>query len=158
MQSSASRDNSSTGPVASVRIYTYAWYMDWRFTRRGGPERLDVETLLARARAQTSSSAVPMAGQSPIGGVGFRMMVDHVYFISGRGVFVTGQISIGQVRVSDPIAVMHKGRHRFTTVVDAIERRSEPLELASAGESVGLLLAAINRREIFAGDILTPPN
>ena len=129
--------------------------MDWRFTRRGGPERLDVETLLAKARA--ASSAVPVPGRS-IGGAGFRMMVDHVYFISGRGVFVTGQISIGQVRVSDPIAVMHKGRHRFTTVVDAIERRSEPLELASAGESVGLLLAEINRREIFAGDILTPPN
>lgn len=132
--------------------------MDWRFTRRGGPERLDVETLLAKARAQTTSGAAALAGQSPRSGAGFRMMVDHVYFIPGRGVFVTGQISIGEVRVSDPIAIMHKGRHRFTTIVDAIERHSEPLELASAGESVGLLLAEINRREICSGDVLTPPN
>ncbi|HKE67772.1 MAG TPA: hypothetical protein VKB55_00865 [Nocardioidaceae bacterium] len=129
--------------------------MDWRFTRRGGPERLDVETLLAKARA--ASSAVPVPGRS-IGGAGFRMMVDHVYFISGRGVFVTGLVSDGVVHVKDAIAILHKGRRRCTTVVEAIEKASESLELASVGESAGLLLADINRREICSGDILTASN
>ena len=134
---------------------SYPWNMDWRFTRRGGPERLDVETLLAKARA--SSSAVPVPVRT-IGGVGFRMMVDHVYFIAGRGVFVTGLVSDGVVHVKDAIAILHKGRRRCTTVVEAIEKGDEPLELAEVGQSAGLLLADIDRREISSGDILTLPN
>jgi translation elongation factor EF-Tu-like GTPase len=135
----------------------YAWPMGWTFTRRGGPEQLDAEALLAKARAQAASRAVPVTRRAPIGAVDFRMVVDDVFYIAGRGVVVTGQISAGEVRVNDPIAITRRGRRRTTTVVEAIEQFREQLERARSGDSVGLQLAEITRREITSGDILTSP-
>ena len=131
--------------------------MGWSFTRRGGPEQLDAEALIAKARAEAASTAVPIARRPPIGPADFRMAVEDVFYIAGRGVVVTGQISAGEVRIGDPIAITRRGRRRNTTVVEAIEQFRKQLELAKAGEGVGLQLAEISRREIASGDILTAP-
>jgi translation elongation factor EF-Tu-like GTPase len=49
------------------------------------------------------------------------------------------------------------GRRRAATVVEAIEQSREKLDQAETGDSVGLQLAEITRREITSGDILTSP-
>ena len=131
--------------------------MGWSFTRRGGPEQLDAEALLAKARAETASNAVPADRHSPIGAARFRMVVEDVFYIAGRGVFVTGRVSAGEIRVDDPIVIMHRGRRRAATVVEAIEQSREKLDRAETGDSVGLQLAEITRREVTSGDILTSP-
>lgn len=132
-------------------------YMGWTFTRRGGPEQLDAETLIAKARAETASRAVPVTRRAPIGAVDFRMVVEEVFYIAGRGVVVTGQISAGEVRVDDPVVITRRGRRRRTAVVQAIEQFRKQLDQAKAGDNVGLHLADITRREIASGDILTSP-
>jgi translation elongation factor EF-Tu-like GTPase len=131
--------------------------MGWTFSRRGGPEQLDAETLIAKARAETASRAVPVARRSPIGAVDFRMVVEDVFYIAGRGVVVTGRVAAGEVRVDDPILITRRGRRRHTTVVQAIEQFRKRLDQAKAGDSVGLQLAEISRREIVSGDVLTSP-
>jgi translation elongation factor EF-Tu-like GTPase len=134
----------------------YATYMGWTFTRRG-PEQLDAETLIAKARAEAASKASPVTSRAPIGARDFRMVVEDVFYIAGRGVVVTGRISAGEVRVDDPIAIMRRGRRRRTTVVEVIEQFRERLDLAETGDNVGLQLAEITRREIAPGDVLTTP-
>lgn len=129
--------------------------MGWTFTRRGGPEQLDAEALLAKAHAEAASNAVAANRQPPIGAASFRLVVEDVYYIAGRGVYVTGRISAGEIRVNDPIVIMHRGRRRAATVVEAIEQSREKLDQAKTGDSVGLQLAEITRREITSGDILT---
>jgi translation elongation factor EF-Tu-like GTPase len=131
--------------------------MAWTFVRRGGPEQLDAETLLAKARAQAESNAVPADRRPLISAASLRMVVEDVFYIAGRGVFVTGRISAGEIRVNDPVVVLHRGRRRATTVVEAIERSRERLDQAKTGDIVGLQLAEITRREITSGDILTSP-
>lgn len=131
--------------------------MAWTFVRRGGPEQLDAETLLAKARAQAESNAVPASRRAPMAPASFRMVVEDVFYIAGRGVFVTGRISAGEIRVNDPIVILHRGRRRATTVVEAIEQSREKLDRAGTGDTVGLQLAEITRREITSGDILTSP-
>jgi translation elongation factor EF-Tu-like GTPase len=131
--------------------------MGWTFIRRGGPEQLDAESLIAKARAQTSEPAVPVTRRAPIGAIDFRMVVEDVFYIAGRGVVVTGEISAGEVRVEDPIAIMRRGRRRTTTVVEGIEQFRKRLDQAKAGDTVGLQLAEISRREIASGDVLTSP-
>jgi translation elongation factor EF-Tu-like GTPase len=131
-------------------------HMGWTFSRRG-PEQLDAETLIAKARAEATSSAAPVTRRAPIGAVDFRMVVQNVYYIAGRGVVVTGDVSAGEVRVDDPVAILRRGRRRTTAVVQAIEQFRKRLERAKAGDSVGLQLAEISRREILSGDVLTSP-
>jgi translation elongation factor EF-Tu-like GTPase len=131
--------------------------MGWTFSRRGGPEQLDAETLIAKARAETATKAAPVARRAPIGALDFRMVVEDVFYIAGRGVVVTGRISAGEVQVDDPIAIMRRGRRRRTTVVQVIEQFRERLDRAKAGDNVALQLAEIARREIASGDILTTP-
>ncbi len=131
--------------------------MGWTFVRRGGPEQLDAETLLAKARAEVESKTVPANRQPPLDAAGFRMVVEDVFYIAGRGVFVTGRISAGELRVNDPIVIMRRGRRRAATVVEAIEQSHERLDQAKTGDTVGLQLAEITRREITSGDILTAP-
>jgi translation elongation factor EF-Tu-like GTPase len=132
-------------------------YMGWTFVRRGGPEQLDAEALIAKARAEAASKASPVSRRAPIGALDFRMVVEDVFYIAGRGVVVTGRISAGEVRVDDPIAIMRRGRRRRTTVVEVIEQYRERLDRAKVGDNVGLQLAEIARREIASGDILTTP-
>lgn len=134
----------------------YAMYMGWTFARRG-PEQLDAEALIAKARAEAASTSAPETHRAPIGPLDFRMVVEDVFYIAGRGVVVTGRISAGEVRVDDPVAIMHRGRRRRTTVVEGIEQFRERLEQAKVGDNVGLQLAEIARREIASGDILTTP-
>lgn len=131
--------------------------MGWTFTRRGGPEQLDAEALIAKARAAAASKPVAVTRRVPIGAVDFRMVVEDVFYIAGRGVVVTGQISTGEVRVDDPIAITRRGRRRHTTVVQAIEQFRERLDQAKSGDNVGLQLAEITRRDIASGDVLTSP-
>ena len=131
--------------------------MGWTFVRRGAPEQLDAETLLAKARAEAESKAVSANRRPPTSAASFRMAVEDVFYIAGRGVFVTGRISAGEVRVGDPIIVTHRGRRRATTVVEAIEQAREKLDQAKIGDTVGLQLAEITRREITSGDVLTSP-
>ena len=132
--------------------------MGWTFTRRGGPEQLDAEALIAKARAQAAASqAVPVVRRAPIGARDFRMVVENVFYIAGRGVVVTGEIAAGEVRVNDPIAITRKGRCRRTTVVQAIEQFRERLDQAKTGDNVALQLAEVGRRDVASGDVLTTP-
>ncbi len=102
----------------------------------------------------------------------FRMTVEDVFSILGRGTVVTGKIQRGMLSVGNQIHVTRQGYDRMT-VVGGIEMASkEPVqasvgdddddagggvsvEQAQAGDSVGVLLRNVGKTDVQAGDVLT---
>lgn len=81
----------------------------------------------------------------------FRMTVQDVFVIRGRGAVATGQVEYGELRVGDEVTI-NDGRR---VKVDAIEAFRKKLDTATPGETVGLLFKKLSKDDIAAGDVLT---
>jgi translation elongation factor EF-Tu-like GTPase len=80
----------------------------------------------------------------------FRLTVDDVFFIRGRGTVVTGEVELGSVRVGDQVWVGDRPEVR----VDGIEAFRKRLDEAQAGQVVGLLLTSLSRDDVNRGDVI----
>ena len=74
----------------------------------------------------------------------FRMTVDDVFFIRGRGTVVTGKVEVGPISVGEDVWLNGRGPLR----VDGIEAFRKTLDQADAGQNVGLLLRDLDRDEV----------
>lgn len=83
----------------------------------------------------------------------FRMIVDDVFTISGRGTVVTGRIEAGAVRVGDEILVSGKNGC-LPTKVDGLEQFQKIVETAQTGDFVGVLLRGVTHDQVEKGDVL----
>jgi len=84
----------------------------------------------------------------------FRMKIEDVFSIRGRGTVVVGRIESGILKAGDEVQL--EGVNTFRkVVVSGIEAFHKVLSQAAAGQNVGLLLADVNRDEVHRGDILT---
>jgi len=83
----------------------------------------------------------------------FRMTVNDVFFIRGRGTVVTGQIESGTLNVKDEIYLRRPNSSQKVTV-SGIEMFRKILDQAKAGDNVGILLRDITKQEVEKGDVL----
>ncbi|MCW2795569.1 MAG: tuf [Nocardioides sp.] len=118
--------------------------MKWPWKRDSTAER-DVDALLGEANL-----ASPPAG--PAGP--FRMTVEDVFVISGRGTVATGKIEVGSVTVGQQVRVVRAGAELGTTAVTGVEMFRKKLDTASAGDNVGLLVAGDVGESVKPGDVL----
>lgn len=81
----------------------------------------------------------------------FRMTVQDVFAIKGRGTVATGRVESGQLRVGDQVRINDGPPVR----VDAIEAFRKKLDTASTGENIGILLRGLSKSDLAAGDVLT---
>ncbi|CAN5500607.1 hypothetical protein BH10ACT7_BH10ACT7_21380 [soil metagenome] len=100
----------------------------------------------AEVAARAANSPVQAMRASATTGT-FRMPVEDVFSITGRGTVVTGTVAEGSVRVGDEVTV---GAHR--TRVTGVEKFREIVTDAGVGEHVGLLLEGLSRDMIVRGD------
>jgi len=84
----------------------------------------------------------------------FRMTVEDIFSIKGRGTVVTGRIESGIVAVGDDIRIQGQSTSR-TTVVSGIEVFRKVVTRAGAGDTVGVLLKDIGKEDVRRGDLLT---
>lgn len=117
------------------------------FFRRKQRNSLDPQYLLDRANA-----AAPPPGTS---GTGFRLTVEDVFSILGRGTVATGQVESGSVRNGDTLTQTRTDGTTRQVTVDGIEMFRKITGQATAGDTVGLLLPDLGRDDIGAGDVLT---
>ena len=87
----------------------------------------------------------------------FRMIVQDVFDVKGRGVVVCGTIEAGTIVVGSSVAVDRDGRQLGTSEVLGIERGRKLITEAEAGEDVGLLLSESWRGAVVKGDVLRAP-
>ncbi|WP_319432484.1 EF-Tu/IF-2/RF-3 family GTPase [Mycobacterium sp. RTGN5] len=81
----------------------------------------------------------------------FRLTVQDVFFIKGRGLVATGHVEAGEVRVGDEVRI----NGARAVQVEAIERFRKKLDSAAAGDNVGLLFSGLDRTDLASGDVLT---
>jgi elongation factor Tu len=81
----------------------------------------------------------------------FRMTVEDVFVIRGRGAVATGRVEHGELHVGDTVQINDGPR----VLVDAIEVFRKKLDKASTGDNVGLLFKTLDRSDVAAGDVIT---
>jgi len=83
----------------------------------------------------------------------FRMTVEDVFFIRGRGTVVTGRIESGTLNTNDEIYLRRSNSSRKVTV-NGIEMLRKLLDQARAGDNIGVLLRDLTKQEVEKGDVL----
>ncbi len=83
----------------------------------------------------------------------FRMTVEDVFSIKGRGTVVTGKIEAGTLSVGDQVFLRGEGYVKKIEVT-GLEMFRKLLDQAKAGDAVGVLLGGISRDDVSRGDVL----
>ncbi|HSQ51138.1 MAG TPA: EF-Tu/IF-2/RF-3 family GTPase, partial [Nitrospiraceae bacterium] len=86
----------------------------------------------------------------------FLMPVEDVFSITGRGTVATGRIERGVVKVSDKVERVGI-KETADTVVTGVEMFRKLLDVAEAGDNVGLLLRGLEKDDIERGMVLAAP-
>lgn len=117
--------------------------MGW--LRRKTDDSMDAQALLAQAHA--ADPAPPVAAS-------FQLTVEDVFSIRGRGTVVTGIVAAGEVRVGSAVRLTRADGTARSVTVDGVEMFRKTVDLARAGDNVGLLLRELSRDDIGRGDVL----
>ncbi|MFA6916695.1 MAG: elongation factor Tu [Parachlamydiales bacterium] len=86
----------------------------------------------------------------------FLMPIEDVFSISGRGTVVTGRVERGSVKLNDKLELIGL-RETRQTVATGLEMFQKTLDIANAGENVGILLRGINKEDVERGMVLAAP-
>lgn len=84
----------------------------------------------------------------------FRMTIEDVSSVWGRGAVATGKIELGSIHVGDEIEIVAVN-NVYTTIVLAIEMFRRIVDYATVGDDVGLLLRGLKENEIKRGQVIT---
>ena len=87
----------------------------------------------------------------------FLMPVEDVFSITGRGTVATGRVERGTVKVQDTVEIVGLMDKPRQVVVTGVEMFRKLLDLAEAGDNIGLLLRGVQRNEIERGQVLAKP-
>ena len=83
----------------------------------------------------------------------FRLTVEDVFAIKGRGVVATGRVEGGSLRVGDEVNVNGGNAIR----VDGTEAFRKELTEATVGDTIGVLFSGPDRAQLNRGDVLSAP-
>jgi elongation factor Tu len=86
----------------------------------------------------------------------FLMPIESVFSISGRGTVVTGRIEQGLLKLNEEVEILGLLPVAKTACI-GIEMFHKEMEVAEAGENVGILLRGIKRTAVIKGQILAKP-
>jgi len=83
------------------------------------------------------------------------MSIEEIYSISGRGTVVTGKIEQGKLEVGGEVEIV--GSKIFKTLCTGLEMYNRYLDVAEAGENVGVLVRAVGKKDVRRGYVLAQP-
>ena len=82
----------------------------------------------------------------------FKMTVEDVFMIIGRGTVAVGTVESGTLLRGENVLI-NGSRSCLVSAIEAFRKKSP--ESVSAGEHVGLVLAGVSKEEVRRGDVLT---
>ena len=127
----------------------------WPFGRDRTQDK-NVEYLLAEAHSAGRSTAAPPAPAVARAGDGtFRLPVEDVFKITGRGTVVTGRVEAGIATVGMQVHLVRAGTTVLTTTITGIEKFRDTTGRAEVGDTVGLLLDGLVRETVHHGDVIS---
>ncbi len=107
------------------------------------------------SQEESTPSTMDYAQMSPsmASNTGFRMTVQDVFFIKGRGTVVTGTVESGTITEGAAIEI-HGPSGVTQTAVRGIEMFRRTTSQANVGDNVGILLRGLQRDQVQRGDVL----
>lgn len=88
----------------------------------------------------------------------FKMSVEDVFSIPGRGTVATGRIDTGTIKIGEEVEIMGLGRDSQKSVATGVEMFGKQMDQAQAGDNVGILLRGIEKDKIERGQTICKPN
>jgi elongation factor Tu len=121
-------------------------------------ESVETSTEVGRGSIEKLINAIDTAIPQPLRSKEkpFLMPIEGVFSISGRGTVVTGRIEQGQIKLNEEVEILGLIPSVKTTCT-GIEMFHKEMELAEAGENVGILLRGIKRTAVIRGQVLSKP-
>jgi len=86
----------------------------------------------------------------------FRMPIEDVFSISGRGTVVTGRVERGTVNVGEAVEIVGI-KETVKTTVTGVEMFRKLLDSGEAGDNIGALLRGVAREDVERGQVLAKP-
>jgi hypothetical protein len=83
---------------------------------------------------------------------GFRLTVEDVFSIAGRGTVVTGVVERGTLRVGEALVLKKPDGRSLPTVCTGIEAFRRILDEARPGDNIGILLRRLGKDDVARGD------
>lgn len=99
---------------------------------------------------KSSQSARAEAVVTPTGAGSFKMVVEDIFAIGGRGVVLTGTVEQGSVSVGDSVMV-----NEVSAVVSGVEAFNKQLTSVSQGQSAGILFTDLSKEQVPQGAVIT---
>jgi len=87
----------------------------------------------------------------------FLMPVEDVFTITGRGTVATGRVERGELKIGDKVEIVGLSDERKETTVTGIEMFRKMLDVAYAGDNIGVLLRGMTREDVERGQVLAKP-
>jgi elongation factor Tu len=121
-------------------------------------ESIETSTEIGRGAIEKLINAIDTSIPQPLRSKEkpFLMPIEGVSSISGRGTVVTGRIEQGQIKLNEEVEILGLIPSVKTTCT-GIEMFHKEMELAEAGENVGILLRGIKRTAVIRGQVLSKP-
>ena len=88
----------------------------------------------------------------------FMLSIEQVLTITGRGTVATGKVDRGSVQIGNEVQVIGLGDKTVKTVVTGMETFQKEMDVAQAGDNVGLLLRGVDKDAIRKGMTIVKPN
>jgi elongation factor Tu len=87
----------------------------------------------------------------------FKMAIEDVFTITGRGTVVTGRCERGVLKPNEEVEIVGIRPKSIKTTCTGIEMFRKILDEARAGENVGLLLRGVKREDVERGMVVVKP-
>ena len=87
----------------------------------------------------------------------FLLAVEDVFTITGRGTVATGRVERGMLKTGEEVEIIGFRDEPLRTVVTSIEMFRKVLDVAQAGDNVGLLLRGVDRDDVERGMVIAKP-
>lgn len=87
----------------------------------------------------------------------FLLSIEDIFSITGRGTVVTGKIERGIIKLGDLINILGFNVIKTATVI-GLEMFQKTLNIAEAGDNIGVLLRGIQKDDVRRGMVLAKPS
>lgn len=87
----------------------------------------------------------------------FLLSIEDIFSITGRGTVVTGKVERGMLRLNDTVNLLGFNKKKISTVI-GLEMFQKTLNIAEAGDNVGVLLRGIQKEDVRRGMVLAKPS
>lgn len=84
----------------------------------------------------------------------FRMEIENVLTLFGRGTVFTGKIDIGNLSIGDNVTVEKKNGQTIDTKITRLEMSAKSVNAAKQGDNIALSLDSVDKNDIDKGDII----